>query len=109
MFELTTAKELFTSDPLRNRTVKDSEGSSSDIGGEDVEHTESKNSIIDDAEEIKEIKDKSSIVVKSVLQLLLIQSLSELFESDDFYENVPYDYLFKMAKLLFKSYNFAKV
>lgn len=109
LFELTTAKELFTSDPLRNRTVKDSEGSSSDIGGEDVEHTESKNSIIDDAEErLKKSKDKSSIVVKSVLQLLLIQSLSELFESDDFYENVPYDYLFKMAKLLFKSYNFAK-
>ena len=57
---------------------------------------------------LKKSKDKSSIVVKSVLQLLLIQSLSELFESDDFYENVPYDYLFKMAKLLFKSYNFAK-
>ncbi|RCK64588.1 Protein transport protein SEC7 [Candida viswanathii] len=114
LFELTTAKELFTSDPLRSKQADESFGDmanedSQNGNGEDIEANESKNSIIDDAEErLKKSKEKSSIVVKSVLQLLLIQSLSELFENDDFYEGVPYDYLMKMSDLLNSSYNFAK-
>ena len=114
LFELTTAKELFTSDPLRNKNPDESFGDMSNENGHDdnadeIDANDSKSSIIDDAEErLKKSKEKSSIVVKSVLQLLLIQSLSELFENDDFYEGVPYDYLLKMSDLLNNSYNFAK-
>ncbi|KAL6452793.1 SEC7 Protein transport protein SEC7 [Candida maltosa Xu316] len=105
LFELTTAKELFTSDPLlKNKKPIDE---SSDVGEDNS--SETRNTVIDDAEErLKQSKEKSSIVVKSVLQLLLIETFSELFENDDFYESVPYEYLMKLAQLLNNSYNFAK-
>lgn len=111
LFELTTAKELFTSDPLRRTSSNKSNDDldNENNNGEELDANDSKNSIIDDAEErLKKSKEKSSIVVKSVLQLLLIQSLSELFDNDDFYESVPYDYSIKMSDLLNNSYSFAK-
>lgn len=109
LFDLTTAKELFTSDPLKNRTAEDDQG---DFGSDiDLNSPEalSKSMTMHDAEaRLKQSREKSTIVVKSVLQLLLIQTLSELFENDIFYETVPYEHLMKMAALLKKSYNFAK-
>ncbi|CAI5758610.1 unnamed protein product [Candida verbasci] len=109
LFDLTTAKELFTADPLNDKKSTDEEG---DIGGDDdAENDEiyQEEKIVNEAEaRLKKSKEKSSIVVKSVLQLLLIQTLSELFENDSFYENVSYEYLVKMAMLLHNSYNFAR-
>lgn len=56
----------------------------------------------------KNYNEKSSIVLKSVLQLLLIQLLSELFENQNFYESIPYKELNGFADLLLTSYEFAK-
>ncbi|KAK6459258.1 guanine nucleotide exchange protein for ADP-robosylation factor [Scheffersomyces xylosifermentans] len=111
LFELTTAKELFTSDPMKSRHKEDEDHDVGDFGSQvDLNDPHSpKNPMVDDAEaRLQKSRDKSSIVVKSVLQLLLIQSLSELFESDSFYESIPFDHLMKIALLLQTSYNFAK-
>lgn len=103
LFELTTATELFTADPLRNQRPE------SDIGNIGTSQDTTNTSYTEDIEAKQaKSKDKSSIVVKSVLQLLLIQTTSELFENDGFYDSIPYDYLMKMAKLLYGSYEFAK-
>ncbi|KAI5966985.1 SEC7 [Candida pseudojiufengensis] len=108
LFELTTAKELFLLDPLRDEVEEDN----SDIepfNKDGSENSELKNHILDDNEmRLKKSKDKSSIVVKSVLQLLLIQTLSDLFENDTFYETIPYQFLMDTADLLYNSYEFAK-
>ncbi|EGW31585.1 uncharacterized protein SPAPADRAFT_72363 [Spathaspora passalidarum NRRL Y-27907] len=106
LFDLTTARELFTSDPLRNKRY-DEEDAQKDIASK-VDSEDTTNSHFDDEERLAKSREKSSIVVKSVLQLLLIQTLSELFEHDGFYESIPYEYLMKMAQLLHGSYNFAK-
>ncbi|ODV78589.1 Sec7-domain-containing protein [Suhomyces tanzawaensis NRRL Y-17324] len=109
LFELTTAKELFTSDPLRNRSAEDAEGGDFGSNVDLNDPSSPKNTLIDDSEaRLRKSKEKSSIVVKSVLQLLLIQTLSELFENDNFYEAVPYEQLMVLADLLNKSYSFAK-
>ncbi|CUM67913.1 uncharacterized protein PRCAT00005624001 [Priceomyces carsonii] len=105
LFDLTTAKELFTSDPLRNQKSEEDEelvdfGSKLELNRANGEKS---NDSLD-----RKNKEKSSIVVKSVLQLLLIQTLSELFENDAFYEAVPFDSLVDMGSLLKQSYNFAK-
>ena len=56
----------------------------------------------------QKLKEKLTIVVKCVLQLLMIETLSEIFENEVFYENIPYEYLIKLANFLSRSYNFAK-
>ncbi|CAD1811108.1 Protein transport protein SEC7 [Candida parapsilosis] len=104
LFELTTAKELFTLDPLY-------EGNTDNLSitGNGVEDSELKKELLDDNEmRLKKSREKSSIVVKSVLQLLLIQTLSELFENDSFYDSIPIDQLMKLADYLNGSYQFAK-
>lgn len=98
LFDLTTAKELFSSDPLLQ---------GSQHSNEDTQLP--RDIFIQDSEaRLKKSKEKSSIVLKSVLQLLLIQTVSELFENDTFYEAVPHNYLMQLADLLLISYNFAK-
>ncbi|KAG5422239.1 SEC7 [Candida metapsilosis] len=103
LFELTTAKELFTLDPL----YEGNEDISVTGNGED--DSQLKKELVDENElRLKKSREKSSIVVKSVLQLLLIQTLSELFENDSFYDNVPFEQLMKLADYLNSSYQFAK-
>lgn len=105
LFRLTTAHELYTSDPKRAHE-----------GGEDIgeaemtdEGLDPKDAIVRDAQtRLSKSRDKSTIIVKSVLQLLLIQTLLEMFESDEFYELASYTSLTKMALLLKASYRFAK-
>ncbi|KAI5949000.1 SEC7 [Candida theae] len=104
LFELTTAKELFTLDPLYEGRE---DGLSITGNGED--DSQLKKELLDDNEvRLKKSREKSSIVVKSVLQLLLIQTLSELFENDLFYDNIPFEQLMKLADYLNGSYSFAK-
>lgn len=65
--------------------------------------------IVDENEErLQRSKDKSSIVVKCVLQLLMIETLLELSVEESFYENVPHQHLMRLAHLLKSSYNFAR-
>ena len=53
-------------------------------------------------------RQKSTIVIKCVLQLHMIQTLSELFDNEKFYASIPVADLLKLAELLYQSYKFAK-
>lgn len=115
LFDLTTAKELFTSDPLKQSNYIE-DGEDNDVGSTiDLNDPSSpkvnklSSSIVDDTEaRLRKSREKSLIVVKCVLQLLMIETLSELFENENFYESVPYNYLIRLANLLNESYKFAK-
>ena len=96
LFEYTTATELFTLDPLKRKAATADE----DVG--EAFHSQVELSLKPVAP-----KEKLLIVVKSVLQLYMLQSLSELFENDAFYEAIPYTFLVKLANLLKKLYEFA--
>ena len=48
------------------------------------------------------------IIVKCVLQLLMIETVSELLASDDVYEAMPSEQLLVMMQVLRKSYRFAR-
>lgn len=50
---------------------------------------------------------KNTIVIKCVLQLLMIETLSELFENEDFYKRIPFKNLLKLMEALEKSYQFS--
>lgn len=110
LFELTTAKELFMSLDNNDEAALYTDSEKGDVGN-NMEPNVSQLTIngYEDAESrIKRSREKLSIVVKSVLQLLLIQALSELFQNDNFYESVPYDTLIKVSELLYRSYDFAR-
>ncbi|OBA23562.1 Sec7-domain-containing protein [Metschnikowia bicuspidata var. bicuspidata NRRL YB-4993] len=98
LFDLTTAKELFTLDPLRE-DEENSDVNSLDINDSEDMHTK-------DTEEVS--GDKSSIVIKCVLQLLMIELVLELAVKDEFYEAVPDEHLTEICQLLYKSFDFAK-
>lgn len=101
LFTLTTATELFTLDPLRRLPGDDG----ADVAGSDPANpVELAISLMNQPHDPPH---KLLIVVKSVLQLLMIQTLSELFEHDGFYEAVPYSYLVAMARFLQKLYEFS--
>lgn len=51
---------------------------------------------------------KNSIVIKCVLNLLMIELLSELFENEDFARCIPHKEAAKITRLLEKSYEFAR-
>lgn len=88
LFELTTANELFELDPLKTqRRDSDSTVNQSDSEGSSK---------------------KSSIVVKCVLQLLMIEMLLDLSVNEAFYDAIPHEQLMKFANLLLDSYQFAK-
>lgn len=113
LFDLTTAKELFTSDPLKQSNYIE-EDENNDVGSiidlQDPSTPKLKHlSIVDDTEaRLRKSKEKSLIVVKCVLQLLMIETLSELFENEIFYESIPYKHLVKLANLLNDSFHFAR-
>ena len=48
------------------------------------------------------------IIVKCVLQLLMIETVSELLASDDVYESMPSEQLLALMQVLRKSYRFAR-
>jgi len=50
----------------------------------------------------------NQIITKCVLQLLMIETVSELFNHDDVYASVPSPLLLRVMALLKKSYHFAK-
>ena len=56
----------------------------------------------------RRINIKNSIVVKCVLQLLMIELLSELFENEEFANRIPFEEAIKMTKLLERSYEFSR-
>ncbi|GAB7359096.1 hypothetical protein MBLNU230_g5167t1 [Neophaeotheca triangularis] len=50
----------------------------------------------------------NQIITKCVLQLLMIETVSELFNNDAVYSSIPSHLLLKLMSLLKKSYHFAK-
>lgn len=116
LYDLTTAKELFTADPMhsvKEHPSIDDKAYSYMADEVEIDDTESlkpapENHINDTEARLQRSRDKSSIVVKCVLQLLMIETLSELFKNDHFYEAVPYTNLLQMAGYLRFSYDFAK-
>lgn len=120
LFELTTAVELFEADPLKEEQsngLPDSESTQhfNEANGVDFttngepNNTPRNISRSKSAEDVRrKNKSKNAIVVKCILQLLMIETLSELFEDEQFYELVPYDSLVKLSGLLEKSFKFAR-
>ncbi|CAH00924.1 Arf family guanine nucleotide exchange factor SEC7 [Kluyveromyces lactis] len=150
LFQLTTANELFESDPLKqgrrksvpntagtdsttptNNTTKESNNSNveeeveraiAEENGQDVGNEQGtiSNGDIDalpprrlvetkSTEELKQkVSVKNTIVVKCILQLLMIESLSELFEVEQFINSIPFDEAIKLTTLLERSYEFAR-
>ncbi|CCD22281.1 Arf family guanine nucleotide exchange factor SEC7 NDAI_0A01230 [Naumovozyma dairenensis CBS 421] len=56
----------------------------------------------------RRISVKNSIVVKCVLQLLMIELISELFENEEFSRCIPYKQSMRMLGLLESSYEFSR-
>lgn len=86
LFDQTTARELFELDPLKGPVSSPTEDSGAGKLG----------------------TDKSSIVVKCVLQLLMIEAVLEITNKSTFYDAIPQLELVKIAELLLTSYKFAK-
>lgn len=78
-----------------------------DENGKDLEnfklHSEMQHSVT--AARKREYK---QIIVKCVLQLLMIETVSELLSSDDVYEAMPSEQLLVLMQVLRKSYQFAR-
>lgn len=55
----------------------------------------------------KQVNIKNTIVVKCILQLLMIELVSDLYDDETFEQNIPYKESVKLTKLLEKSYEFA--
>lgn len=103
LFDLTTAKELFALDPLKTTHVD------SDVEDLDINDTNTPTRLNNkDEDRIQRTKEKSSIVVKCVLQLLMIETVLELAVKEEFYDAIPPKFLMKLAGLLQESYTFAR-
>lgn len=102
LFAVTEAQELFDLDPLgdtHSNTHDDGDVTEGDVGNNSMS-TVNKN--------LDKNPDKSSIVIKCVLQLSMIESLNELFDNEEFYNTIPYNHLVDLAELLKQSFVFAK-
>ncbi|SSD59686.1 related to Protein transport protein SEC7 [Saccharomycodes ludwigii] len=150
LFALTTASELFDSDPYKQGRKTSTRNSDTDEGAdqhsspatvdEEVEraHKEEISEDVGNAEpndkmamlvaqngsngsatkrlvQTKSSEDlrrrittNNAIVIKCVLQLMVIESLSELFEQEEFLNYVPFNDVIKITYLLQRSYEFSR-
>lgn len=118
LFELTTVNELFDADPLRAESsiaespssVALNESESVDVGST-LSNGQSNGNVLK-AKGSGELRSKSrtknSIVIKCILQLLMIETVSELFEDEQFYDLVPYNNLMRLTSLLERSFRFSR-
>ena len=111
LFETTTAYSLFNPEAIDSAPTDPNQqalrinGLGSDDHGVDnfKLHQEVQPSVT--AARKKEFK---QIIVKCVLQLLMIETTSELLASDDVYEAMPSEELLVIMQVLRKSYRFAR-
>lgn len=120
LFELTTVNELFDADPLKNGNSYTGSPTSLTVGvedGFDVGNTlnnggEGINGKLIRTKSTDEIrakaKSKNAIVIKCILQLLMIETVSELFEDEIFHELIPYENLLRLTSQLEQSFRFAR-
>ncbi|CAL9731353.1 protein transport protein Sec7p [Monosporozyma unispora] len=135
LFELTTAVELFEYDPLHqgrrkstpfdpstaqipqsndeNENIPETlerahkEEGSEDFGGDNDNNNSNNKTTPDEAQLMQQVNIKNTIVVKCILQLLMIELVSDLYEDESFEQNIPYVESVKLTTLLEKSYEFA--
>lgn len=117
LFELTTVNELFDADPLKHESTIGESPSS--VALNEAEGVDVGNSVNGDSngkmvrtkstDELRaKAKSKNAIVIKCILQLLMIETVSELFEEESFYELIPYENLMKLSGLLEQSFRFSR-
>lgn len=107
LFELSTPYELF------NYSKKYKETSVNECYGDSKLKVTSNSLSSQNFETSKHnltLKDNGNLIIiyKSVIQLFLIQNLSELFENKNFYDLISYTNIFRLNRLLKLSYDFAK-
>ncbi|KAK9480152.1 hypothetical protein V1514DRAFT_290241 [Lipomyces japonicus] len=61
-----------------------------------------------DSVAVEKKREFNKIIVKCVLQLLMIETVSELFNNDDVYNNIPSEELLILMQVLRKSFQFAR-
>ncbi|KAI8388960.1 uncharacterized protein GWK60_E00627 [Nakaseomyces glabratus] len=93
------------------------EESSEDVGNETMDSVKKEDgttspSAVRSAKTFEDLRPKisikNSIVVKCVLQLLMIELLSELFQNEELEHHIPYKQYIQITKLLEKSYEFSR-
>jgi brefeldin A-inhibited guanine nucleotide-exchange protein len=123
LFETTTAYSLFSPESMDNmpadNTVKINgiEGVgvdhivtdplSLDENGKDLENFKL-NQEVQPSVTAARRREFKQIIVKCVLQLLMIETVSELLASDDVYDAMPSEQLLALMQVLCKSYRFAR-
>lgn len=105
LFKLTIATELFSLDPSKQEET-DADVEDLDINSPDAPVKDTETAVAEKA--AQHSTDKSRIVVKCVLQLLMIETVLELCVKDEFYQAIPHPYLLQLAELLHDSYKFAR-
>ncbi|CAL9737148.1 protein transport protein Sec7p [Monosporozyma servazzii] len=87
------------------------EEGSEDFGSDNNNNNNNNNnnskSTNDEAQLMQQVNIKNTIVVKCILQLLMIELVSDLYEDESFEQNIPYIESIKLTTLLEKSYEFA--
>lgn len=87
---------------INNNTNSDSKSS-------DIDTDKNKDKGMDKDKDIlrKQVSVKNTIVVKCILQLLMIELVSDLYDDETFEQNIPCKESIKLTELLEKSYEFA--
>ena len=117
VFDPSTSKILNTS--KQEETIPETlERAKKEAGSKDfVSNTENDNDTSGDKEGTvkssdkdnlrKQINIKNTIVIKCILQLLMIELVSDLYDDETFEQNIPYKESIRLTELLEKSYEFA--
>jgi brefeldin A-inhibited guanine nucleotide-exchange protein len=126
LFETTTAYSLFNPESLDNAPIDSDQNAIriNGIGNRGVEQFATDHLSMDENEKDLENfklhqevqpsvtaarkREFKQIIVKCVLQLLMIETVSELLSSDDVYEAMPSEQLLVLMNVLRKSYRFAQ-
>lgn len=101
-----TSNSLSLSDPDRESSVSPAPSKQSDL--EDFASTGSKQHQAPIVVTAARRRYFNQIITKCVLQLLMIETVSELFNNDAVYASIPSHLLLRLMALLKKSYHFAK-
>lgn len=117
LFNLTLATELFDLDPLKKQIDGAAEENNADVDdgvdesldlNDTAETPRLASPVLSEVKDrLQRSKDKSSIVVKCVLQLLMIETVLELSVEEAFYQSISHHHLMKLAHMLKSSHDFA--
>lgn len=107
LFELTTAKDLLEGDTktAQKQTKNNDSKAENEASGETVIQTSANAA----AKEVQnKARDKATMVLKCILQLLLIETVLDLTKKEAFTVSIPDFELIRLSQLLFSSHDFAR-